>query len=175
MCGLQHHHTAVHPKYGPSCPCAAVPCSGRYHLVSYVTGGQNCQRGSFSSNFMAGRKGNPLSVGAWAAIKTKLKQTCYHKDGTPDQVSGPPPLHRRIIREHDGPPPLHNAASQSMPSVMNVLPAHELTFLLVVLRILACGWTHRGSAASRQTDSPGSATSLGAGSGSGPATRYSKT
>ena len=25
---------------------------------------------------MAGRKGNPLSVGAWAAIKTKLKARC---------------------------------------------------------------------------------------------------
>jgi hypothetical protein len=47
-----------------------------HDIVSYVVTGQPCQRGIFSSNFMAGRKGNPLSVGAWAAIKTKLKSRC---------------------------------------------------------------------------------------------------
>eukprot|EP00040_Diaphanoeca_grandis_P035158 m.220460 g.220460 ORF g.220460 m.220460 type:complete len:1111 (-) comp33315_c5_seq2:107-3439(-) len=57
-----------------------------YDFVSYTTGGQDPVRyGSFSSNFIAAKKGNALSVQAWQAIKNKLKQKCLHKDGTPAQ------------------------------------------------------------------------------------------
>jgi len=63
----------VVPIFGLLC---VLPVFRSHDIVSYVVTGQPCQRGIFSSNFMAGRKGNPLSVGAWAAIKTKLKSRC---------------------------------------------------------------------------------------------------
>lgn len=57
-----------------------------YDFVSYTTGGQDCNRfGSFSSNFIAGRKGNALSVRAWSKIKEALKQRC--EDGTISNMS----------------------------------------------------------------------------------------
>lgn len=40
---------------------------------------------SFSSNFIAGRKGNALSLRAWDSIKAALKQKCHHTDGDDNQ------------------------------------------------------------------------------------------
>eukprot|EP00038_Savillea_parva_P021166 m.33634 g.33634 ORF g.33634 m.33634 type:complete len:462 (-) comp5037_c0_seq1:114-1499(-) len=54
-------------------------------FAAYEAVGQKCGEGSFSSNFIAGRKGNPLSVTAWDSIKKQLKQKCLHKDGDPEQ------------------------------------------------------------------------------------------
>jgi hypothetical protein len=43
----------------------------------YGITGQSCDaKGGWSSNFIAARKGNRLSVAAWQAVKDKLKQRC---------------------------------------------------------------------------------------------------
>ena len=49
----------------------------KYEFISYGITGQSCDaKGGWSSNFIAGQKGNRLSVAAWAAVKEKLKQKC---------------------------------------------------------------------------------------------------
>lgn len=69
-------------------------------FISYAITGQNCQQGRFSSNFIAARPGNPLSVAAWEAVKEKLKQRCipvddkmpvccYTADGAPRKCNVP--------------------------------------------------------------------------------------
>eukprot|EP00041_Stephanoeca_diplocostata_P033462 m.1106766 g.1106766 ORF g.1106766 m.1106766 type:complete len:344 (+) comp24345_c0_seq20:150-1181(+) len=69
-------------------------------FISYAITGQNCQQGRFSSNFIAARPGNPLSVAAWQAVKEKLKQRCipvddklpvccYTADGAPRKCNVP--------------------------------------------------------------------------------------
>merc|ERR1711988_306270 len=50
-------------------------------FVSYESHGQDCQKGQFSSNFVAGMKANALYRESWDEIKRKLKQRCLHKDG----------------------------------------------------------------------------------------------
>eukprot|EP00041_Stephanoeca_diplocostata_P022566 m.539921 g.539921 ORF g.539921 m.539921 type:complete len:336 (+) comp22095_c0_seq3:154-1161(+) len=57
-----------------------------YDFVSYTSHGQDCQKGQFSSNFVAGRKGNALYHRSWETIKQKLKRRCMHKDG--DKLQG---------------------------------------------------------------------------------------
>eukprot|EP00035_Acanthoeca_spectabilis_P038980 m.57940 g.57940 ORF g.57940 m.57940 type:complete len:765 (+) comp9381_c0_seq2:178-2472(+) len=54
-------------------------------FISYESHGQNCQKGQFSSNFVAGRKHNALYQRSWDSIKAQLARRCEHKDGTKEQ------------------------------------------------------------------------------------------
>eukprot|EP00038_Savillea_parva_P009761 m.185684 g.185684 ORF g.185684 m.185684 type:complete len:786 (+) comp16523_c0_seq1:57-2414(+) len=54
-------------------------------FISYESHGQNCQKGQFSSNFVAGRKHNLLYQRSWESIKAQLARRCEHEDGTPEQ------------------------------------------------------------------------------------------
>jgi len=56
-----------------------------YEFVAYESFAQNCSKGVFSSNFIAGRPNNPLSKDAWTEIQRQLKQKCMHKDGDKKQ------------------------------------------------------------------------------------------
>lgn len=56
-----------------------------HDFVSYESHGQQCAVGSFSSNMIAGVKGNALSRISWDNIKTALRRKCMHADGTPEQ------------------------------------------------------------------------------------------
>ncbi|CAK0811890.1 unnamed protein product [Prorocentrum cordatum] len=48
-----------------------------YDLISYTTGGQQCKpAGTFSSNFMAGKKGSLLHKAVWDAQKAALTNHC---------------------------------------------------------------------------------------------------
>jgi len=46
------------------------------HLVSYANEGQDCQKGTFSSNIMAATKGNALSQAWYVEAKRQLSQNC---------------------------------------------------------------------------------------------------
>ncbi|CAE7387328.1 unnamed protein product [Symbiodinium pilosum] len=47
-----------------------------HDLISYTTSGQACRRGSFSSNFIAGRKGSSLYKEVWEAQKHAMTSHC---------------------------------------------------------------------------------------------------
>ncbi|CAE7409165.1 unnamed protein product [Symbiodinium natans] len=47
-----------------------------HDLISYTTSGQACRRGSFSSNFLAGRKGSTLYKAVWEAQKRAMTSHC---------------------------------------------------------------------------------------------------
>jgi len=51
-----------------------------HDFVSYTVGGQNCSNGIFSSNVIAGRKGNRLSADWWADIQRSLVQRCSFEE-----------------------------------------------------------------------------------------------
>merc|ERR1719282_153581 len=57
-------------------------------MVSYANSGQNCSKGTFSSNVMAGRKGNALHRAWYEEAKRQLSQRCklpQKEDGKPAQ------------------------------------------------------------------------------------------
>jgi len=56
-----------------------------FDFVSYTSHGQDCADAQFSSNFVAGRKGNLLYANTWAKIKESLKQKCMFNDGDSEQ------------------------------------------------------------------------------------------
>lgn len=47
-----------------------------HDLVSYTTIGQSCRKGTFSSNFLAGRKGSQVFGAVWEAQKRALADHC---------------------------------------------------------------------------------------------------
>ncbi|CAE7404082.1 unnamed protein product [Symbiodinium sp. CCMP2456] len=47
-----------------------------HDLISYTTSGQSCRRGSFSSNFLAGRKGSLLYKAVWEGQKQAMTSHC---------------------------------------------------------------------------------------------------
>ncbi|OLP91771.1 hypothetical protein AK812_SmicGene26489 [Symbiodinium microadriaticum] len=47
-----------------------------HDLISYTTSGQSCRRGSFSSNFLAGRKGSLLYKAVWEGQKHAMTSHC---------------------------------------------------------------------------------------------------
>lgn len=47
-----------------------------YDLMSYTVSGQSCETGSFSSNFVAGRKGSAFHKAVWDAQKQALSSRC---------------------------------------------------------------------------------------------------
>lgn len=47
-----------------------------HDLVSYTTFGQSCRKGTFSSNFLAGRKGSQVFGAVWEAQKRALADHC---------------------------------------------------------------------------------------------------
>ncbi|CAK8999297.1 unnamed protein product [Durusdinium trenchii] len=50
-----------------------------HDIVSYTTTGQACHRGTFSSNFLAGRKGSSVFEAIWNAQKEALSNHCDDK------------------------------------------------------------------------------------------------
>lgn len=65
-----------------------------HDMVTYTSAGQDCKAGSFSSNFMAARKGSRLHAKWYEKVKLQLKNRCpagdiehiiccYEEDGSP--------------------------------------------------------------------------------------------
>ena len=76
---LLHHHGGIYLDTDFLVVKDLAPILDRindHDLISYTTAGQSCQRGTFSSNFIAGRKGSKVFGAVWEAQKAALADHC---------------------------------------------------------------------------------------------------